>query len=70
MFCNCSAAFAEKSWEIIFGQPLVADIAEFVLNGDPWCVFAIHLPGDVDYRAHGFDDARGCASMRSGGDRS
>jgi len=47
MFCNCSAAFHKKSWEIIFGQPLEAEVLESVLNGDPWCKFAIHLPDDV-----------------------
>lgn len=48
MFCNCSAAFHKKSWEVVFGQPLKADVVESVLNGDPWCKFAIHLPEDVD----------------------
>ena len=47
MFCNCSAAFHKKSWEIIFGRPLEAEVLESVLNGDPWCRFAIHLPDDV-----------------------
>ncbi len=47
-FCNCSSAFHKKTWEVIFGQPLRADVVETVLRGDPWCRFAIHLPeGEV-----------------------
>ena len=43
-FCNCSSAFHKKKWEVIFGQPLRAEVVETVLRGDPWCKFAIHLP--------------------------
>jgi hypothetical protein len=43
-FCECSAGFHKKRWEVIFGQPLRAEIVESVLNGDPWCKIAIHLP--------------------------
>ena len=43
-FCNCSSAFHKKKWEVIFGQPLHAEVVETVLRGDPWCKFAIHLP--------------------------
>jgi len=43
-FCNCSSAFHKKTWEVIFGQPLHAEVLETVLRGDPWCKFAIHLP--------------------------
>ena len=43
-FCNCSAAFHKKPYEVIFGQELQADLLETVLAGDPWCKFAIHLP--------------------------
>jgi hypothetical protein len=43
-FCNCSAAFVKKPWEVIFGQPLQAEIVESVLQGDLWCKIAIHLP--------------------------
>jgi hypothetical protein len=43
-FCNCSAAFHKKSWEVIFGQTLQADVLETVLMGDLRCRFAIHLP--------------------------
>ena len=43
-FCHCSAGFQKKPWEVIFGQPLRAELVESVLQGDPWCTFAIHLP--------------------------
>ena len=43
-FCLCSAGFHKKYWEGVFGQPLRADVVETVLQGDPWCKFAIHLP--------------------------
>lgn len=46
-FCNCSAGFHKKPYEVIFEQPLQADIVETVLAGDGWCKFAIHLPEDV-----------------------
>jgi hypothetical protein len=43
-FCHCSAGFHKKSWELILDQPLEAEMVESVLQGDPWCKFAIHLP--------------------------
>lgn len=45
IFCNCSAGFHKKSWEIIFGRSLQAEVLESVLQGDLRCRFAIHLPG-------------------------
>jgi len=46
-FCNCSAGFHKKPYEVIFGQKLRAEVLETVLAGDPWCKFAIHLPDDA-----------------------
>lgn len=46
-FCLCSAGFHKKSWEVIFDQPLRAEVVETVLQGDPWCKFAIHLPKEA-----------------------
>jgi hypothetical protein len=46
-FCLCSAGFHKKRWEVILEQPLQAEIVESVLQGDPWCKIAIHLPPDV-----------------------
>ncbi len=43
-FCNCSAASHRKPWEVFFGHPLRSEVVASVLNGDPWCRFAIHLP--------------------------
>lgn len=43
-FCNCSAAFHRKPYEVIFGRTLESEVLETVLAGDPWCRFAIALP--------------------------
>lgn len=43
-FCQCSAGFMKKPWEVIFGQPLEAEMVETVLTGAMWCKAAIHLP--------------------------
>jgi hypothetical protein len=46
-FCQCSAGFHKKPWEVIFGRPLEADVLESVLQGDMRCRFAIHLPEEA-----------------------
>lgn len=46
-FCNCSAGFHKKYYEVVLDQPLKAEVLETVLAGDPWCKFAIHLPEGV-----------------------
>jgi len=46
-FCNCSAGFVKKPWEVMLGQPLEAEIVESVLTGGQWCKIAIHLPEHV-----------------------
>jgi hypothetical protein len=46
-FCNCSAGFHKKYYEVVLGQPLKAEVSETVLAGDPWCKFAIHLPEGI-----------------------
>jgi hypothetical protein len=43
-FCKCSAGFHKKSLEVIFEQPLHAEVLESVLQGDLRCRFAIYLP--------------------------
>jgi hypothetical protein len=43
-FCQCSAGFHKKRWEVILGQPLQAEMVESVLRGDGCCKIAIHLP--------------------------
>jgi hypothetical protein len=47
IFCDCSAGFHKKRWEVILDQPLQAEIVESVLQGDLWCKIAIHLPEGV-----------------------
>ncbi len=44
IFCNCSAGFHKKKWEVIFEQPVQAEVLESILMGDERCRFAIHLP--------------------------
>ena len=46
-FCYCSAGFHKKPYEVIFGQPLKAEVIDTVLDGGMCCKFAIHLPKDV-----------------------
>jgi hypothetical protein len=46
-FCLCSAGFHKKRWDVIFGQALRAEVVESVLQGDPWCKIAIHLPEEA-----------------------
>ena len=43
-FCQCSAGFTKRPFEVIFGQSLQTDVIESVLQGDDVCRFAIHLP--------------------------
>ena len=46
-FCQCSAGYHKRPWEVIFGQSLEADVLESVVQGDMRCRFAIHLPESV-----------------------
>ncbi len=48
IFCQCSAGFHKRPYEVIFGVPINADVLQSVLNGDPICRFAIHLPAFKD----------------------
>jgi hypothetical protein len=43
-FCYCSAGYHKRPWEIIFDEPLKADVVKTLLKGDLVCRFAIHLP--------------------------
>lgn len=47
VFCNCSAAYHKKPYDVIFGKPLKAEVLESVVKGDLWCKFAIYLPESV-----------------------
>lgn len=43
-FCYCSAGFEKRPWDVIFDQPVKADVVQSVLKGDLICKFAIHVP--------------------------
>ena len=43
-FCNCSAGFHKKPWEIVYGKKIHVDVLESVLRGDARCRFTIYLP--------------------------
>ena len=43
-FCQCSAGFHKKPYEVIYEQKLHAEVLQSVLKGDPVCRFAIYLP--------------------------
>ena len=43
-FCYCSAGFHKRPWEIIFDQPLKAEVMKTLLKGDMVCRFAIRIP--------------------------
>ena len=47
VFCNCSAGFYRAYWEIVFDQPVRVDVLESLLNGDPICKFAVHIPDNI-----------------------
>ena len=47
VFCNCSAGFHKKYWEVVLDQPLKAEVIETVLSGAEVCRFAIYLPDEV-----------------------
>ncbi len=44
LFCNCSAGFHKRPWEVALGRKVQAEVLESVLQGDLRCRFAIHLP--------------------------
>ncbi|MCU0852493.1 MAG: hypothetical protein MUC90_04455 [Thermoplasmata archaeon] len=43
-FCYCSAGYHKRPWDVIFDEPVEIDVLESVLQGDPVCRFAIHVP--------------------------
>jgi hypothetical protein len=51
-FCYCSAGFEKRVWDVIFDQPVQADVVETVLKGDPICKFAIHIPKEYTGSGH------------------
>lgn len=47
-FCQCSAGFHKKPFEVIFETKLKAKVMQSVLKGDDQCRFAIYLPGQME----------------------
>jgi effector-binding domain-containing protein len=43
-FCYCGAGWFRQQWEGATGLPVRVEILSSLLNGDPECRFAIHLP--------------------------
>jgi hypothetical protein len=43
-FCQCSAGFHKRPYEIIYEDKLKAEVLMSVLRGDPFCRFAIYIP--------------------------
>ncbi|NHJ46852.1 MAG: hypothetical protein FK733_03600 [Asgard group archaeon] len=50
-FCECSAGYYKNQWDVILDQPVNVDVVETILDGNPRCLFAIHLPDDVVKKA-------------------
>ena len=45
-FCYCSAGYEKLPWDVIFDQPVKADVVDSVLKGGLACKFAIHIPNE------------------------
>lgn len=43
-FCYCGAGWFRQQWEGATGAPVRVEILGSLLNGDPECSFAVHLP--------------------------
>lgn len=43
-FCNCGAGWYRQQWEGATGMPVRVEILSSLLEGDPECRFAVHLP--------------------------
>jgi hypothetical protein len=50
-FCECSAGYYKNQWDVILDQPVNVDVVETILDGNPRCLFAIHLPEEVVKKA-------------------
>ena len=59
IFCNCSAGFHKRPWEVIFEQPIQVEVLESVLQGDDRCRFAIHLPSHLSIPASSLNQSKG-----------
>jgi hypothetical protein len=43
VFCNCSAGFHKRMWEVVLGHPVKCEVLESVLKGDDRCRFRIQF---------------------------
>ena len=41
VFCNCSAGFHKRMWEVVLGHPVKCEVLESVLKGDDRCRFRV-----------------------------
>lgn len=43
VFCNCSAGFHKRMWEVLLGHPVKCEVLESVLKGDDRCRFRVSI---------------------------
>ena len=43
VFCNCSAGFHKRMWEVVLGHPVECEVMETVLSGGDRCRFRVTL---------------------------
>ena len=46
-YCLCGGGFYKRIWEHILDKPVRVKVLQTVMQGDPICQFAIHLPEGV-----------------------
>lgn len=48
VFCNCSAGFHKRMWEVVLGHPVECEVLETVLSGGDRCRFRVSIGGKHD----------------------
>ena len=46
-YCQCSAGWERRQWEIALSMPVKVEVRKSVLQGDDKCQFAIYIPEDL-----------------------
>jgi len=46
-YCHCSRGWVLELFEQVFGKSVQVDLLQSIVQGAPFCQFAIHLPPDV-----------------------
>ncbi|MHA2281641.1 MAG: GyrI-like domain-containing protein [Promethearchaeota archaeon] len=46
-YCQCSAGWERRQWELALSKPVRVDVLKSVLQGDDLCQFTIHIPEDL-----------------------